>query len=63
MSASFGFAGFDLVRRGYERTQVDAYLNRLAAGERPADPPAFDIVWRGYDRAQVDARVRELLGG
>ncbi|MFJ9870802.1 hypothetical protein [Streptomyces sp. NPDC101165] len=54
------FRGFDIVRRGYDRPQVDTYLAGLAAGTAPAAPPAFDIVRRGYDRAQVDTRLAEL---
>ncbi|MER6070559.1 DivIVA domain-containing protein [Streptomyces sp. NPDC001817] len=56
-----GFQGFEIVRRGYDRAQVDAYLTRLAAGTASEAPPPFDIVRRGYDRAQVDARVAQLL--
>ncbi|MFF4314654.1 DivIVA domain-containing protein [Streptomyces sp. 900105755] len=52
--------GFEIVRRGYDRAQVDAYLALLAAGTAPDAPPAFDIMRRGYDRAQVDARLAEL---
>ena len=60
---SQGFHGFDIVRRGYDRAQVDAYLRLLAAGTAPAEPPAFDLSRRGYDRAQVDARIAELRAG
>lgn len=56
------FHGFDIVRRGYDRAQVDAYLRLLSAGQAPAAPPAFDLARRGYDRAQVDARIAELGG-
>ncbi|MEU2618912.1 DivIVA domain-containing protein [Streptomyces sp. NPDC007157] len=49
--------GFEIVRRGYDRAQVDAYLALLAAGTAPDAPPVFDIVRRGYDRAQVDTRL------
>ncbi|GAA3796686.1 hypothetical protein GCM10022403_033220 [Streptomyces coacervatus] len=55
--------GFEIVRRGYDRTQVDAYLAQLVAGTAPDAPPAFDIARRGYDRAQVDARIAELQAG
>lgn len=55
-----GFQGFDIARRGYDRSQVDAYLALLTAGTVPEAPPAFDVVRRGYDRAQVDARAAEL---
>ncbi|MGW1055024.1 DivIVA domain-containing protein [Streptomyces sp. NPDC001118] len=57
------FRGFELVRRGYDRAQVDAYLTRLTSGTAPEAPPVFDIVRRGYDRTQVDARVAQLLNG
>ncbi|MFI6847587.1 hypothetical protein OG535_35275 [Kitasatospora sp. NBC_00085] len=55
------FHGFDVVRRGYDRVQVDGCLAALAAGDAPTDPPVFKIVRRGYDRDQVDAHVRGLL--
>ncbi|WP_438489878.1 DivIVA domain-containing protein [Streptomyces sp. S186] len=52
---------FGLVRRGYDRGQVDAYLDRLSqSGPPPSEPPAFDLVRRGYDRLQVDACIEEL---
>ncbi|GHE03498.1 hypothetical protein [Streptomyces alanosinicus] len=57
------FQGFEIARRGYDRSQVDAYLVGLAEGTSPMAPPVFDIVRRGYDRAQVDARVAQLLNG
>jgi DivIVA domain-containing protein len=56
------FHGFAIVRRGYDRAQVDAYISRLVAGTAPDAPPVFDLARRGYDRAQVDARVAELRG-
>ncbi|MGW4382256.1 hypothetical protein [Kitasatospora sp. NPDC004531] len=48
---------FDLVRRGYDRQQVDAHL-ALPPEQRPR-PAAFDIVRIGYDRGQVDEALRE----
>ncbi|GAA2504744.1 DivIVA domain-containing protein [Streptomyces longisporus] len=57
------FHGFAIVRRGYDRAQVDAYLAQLAAGAAPDTPPAFDLARRGYDRGQVDARIAELRAG
>ncbi|ARF53946.1 DivIVA domain-containing protein [Streptomyces gilvosporeus] len=51
--------GFALVRRGYDRGQVDAYLERLAAGDPPADHAGFELTRRGYDRGQVDAYLSE----
>ncbi|MFJ8477322.1 hypothetical protein [Kitasatospora sp. NPDC094011] len=44
--------GFDLVRHGYERAQVDAHL-ALPAGGRPVCP-RFRIAGRGYDPGQVE---------
>ncbi|MFE4973547.1 hypothetical protein ACFRAR_15705 [Kitasatospora sp. NPDC056651] len=61
MSTPPDFRGFDLVRRGYDREQVDNYLTALSQAGSPPPPPAFQIRWRGYDREQVDARVAELL--
>ncbi|MEV7187350.1 hypothetical protein [Kitasatospora sp. NPDC093102] len=63
MSTSSEFRGFDLVRRGYDRPQVDSYLNALSEAGPPPSPPAFRIRWRGYDREQVDARIADLLHG
>ncbi|GAA0339896.1 DivIVA domain-containing protein [Actinoallomurus spadix] len=51
---------FDIVWRGYDRRQVDAYLRRLA--QEPAgspDPPVFDVVLRGYDHRQVERYLAE----
>ncbi len=49
------------MRRGYDRGQVDAYIERLSqAGPPPSEPPAFDLVRRGYDRLQVDTCIEEL---
>ena len=47
-------------RRGYDRSQVDAYLAALAAGGPPVGFQGFDTVRRGYDRAQVDAHLAAL---
>ncbi|MFE7287594.1 hypothetical protein ACFU90_24625 [Streptomyces noursei] len=55
--------GFDLVRRGYDCAQVDAYVEGLSQAAVPVGPPAFDVARRGYDRQQVDAHVAELLAG
>ncbi|MGH4033016.1 protein kinase domain-containing protein [Actinomycetota bacterium Odt1-20B] len=44
---------FELVRYGYDRKEVGAYL-ALPVEER-GPVPAFTLVRRGYDRAQVDA--------
>ncbi|WP_326582422.1 hypothetical protein OG889_27550 [Streptomyces sp. NBC_00481] len=61
MSSPLEFRGFDLVRRGYDRHQVDRYLEALPEANPPVGPPPFRVVGRGYDRQQVDARIRELL--
>ncbi|MFF2546911.1 DivIVA domain-containing protein [Kitasatospora sp. NPDC058063] len=63
MSTSPEFRGFDLVRRGYDREQVDRYLRALSEAGSPPPQPAFPIRWRGYDRDQVDARIADLLRG
>lgn len=57
--SSFGL-GFNVVRRGYARDQVDDYVKRLSGAVPPVGPPAFDMVRRGYDRKQVDAHIGEL---
>ncbi|MGW4815077.1 hypothetical protein ACWEPB_26030 [Kitasatospora cineracea] len=56
--APTGRPTFDLVRRGYDRAQVDAHL-ALPPAQR-SRPAAFDLARRGYDRAQVD---RALAAG
>ncbi|MFF2117262.1 hypothetical protein ACFVXH_08010 [Kitasatospora sp. NPDC058184] len=63
MSTSPEFRGFDLVRRGYDREQVDHYLRALSGAVSLPPVPAFEIRWRGYDREQVDARIADLLRG
>ncbi|MFD0410218.1 hypothetical protein [Kitasatospora sp. NPDC127116] len=63
MSTSPEFRGFDLVRRGYDRPEVDRYLSALSEAGSPPPQPAFRIRWRGYDREQVDARIADLLRG
>ncbi|MGW3181807.1 hypothetical protein ACWDD9_21270 [Kitasatospora sp. NPDC001119] len=63
MSAAPEFRGFDLVRRGYDREQVDHYLRALSGTVSLPPVPAFQIRWRGYDRDQVDARIADLLRG
>ncbi|MFE6100429.1 hypothetical protein [Streptomyces laurentii] len=52
--------GFELVRRGYNRHQVDDYITTLFATKSPVPPPTFRIAWRGYDRQQVDTCVADL---
>ncbi|MFF0018285.1 hypothetical protein [Streptomyces sp. NPDC005374] len=61
MSTPSEFRGFDVVRRGYDRQQVDDHLKSLTEAGSPVGPPPFRIRWRGYDRQQVDARIRDLL--
>ncbi|MFD5438178.1 hypothetical protein ACFWJ4_39235 [Kitasatospora sp. NPDC127067] len=63
MSTSPEFRGFDLVRRGYDREQVDRYLSAPSEAGSPPPRPEFRIRWRGYDREQVDARIADLLRG
>ncbi|MFJ7907227.1 hypothetical protein [Kitasatospora sp. NPDC096204] len=63
MSASPEFRGFDLVRRGYDRPEVDDYLRVLSEAGAPPPVPAFRIRWRGYAPEQVDARIADLLRG
>ncbi|WNZ08989.1 hypothetical protein [Streptomyces sp. 11x1] len=55
------FLGFELVRRGYDRQQVDLYLAALSEADSSVGPPSFRVVRRGYDCRQVDERIRELL--
>ncbi|MFE4519766.1 DivIVA domain-containing protein, partial [Kitasatospora sp. NPDC056783] len=50
MSTPPEFRGFDLVRRGYDREQVDGYLAALAQAAPVPPAPAFQVRWRGYDR-------------
>ncbi|MFF7334048.1 DivIVA domain-containing protein [Streptomyces sp. NPDC090306] len=63
VSTSSEFRGFTLVRRGYDREQVDRFLALLALPGAPRATPSFDIVRRGYDRREVDERIRELRAG
>ncbi|MFJ1757838.1 hypothetical protein [Kitasatospora sp. NPDC088134] len=52
LAPTAGAPAFDLVRRGYDRAQVDAHL--ALPPERRPRPAAFDLARTGYDRAQVD---------
>jgi DivIVA domain-containing protein len=61
VSTASEFRGFNVVRRGYNRRQVDQYLEALAESDASAGPPPFQVVRRGYDCQQVDARIRDLL--
>jgi hypothetical protein len=56
-----GVRGFDVVREGYARDQVDRYLEALSETDSAANPPLFQVVGRGYDCKQVDERIRALL--
>ncbi|MFD9130604.1 hypothetical protein, partial [Kitasatospora sp. NPDC059571] len=53
------FEGFDLVRRGYDRAAVDAYLAALGAGAA-VGAPVFAVVGPGDDPPQRDARDERL---
>ncbi|WP_042399204.1 hypothetical protein [Streptacidiphilus carbonis] len=49
---------FDIVRRGYDRGQVDAYVAAvLGTGAEPTGFRGFDLTRRGYDRVAVDAWI------
>lgn len=51
-----------IVLRGYDRKQVDEYLDELeSATTRPAELPRFRIAFRGYERRMVDAYVQQLF--
>lgn len=53
---------FWIVLRGYDRAEVDAYLDELeSATTRPPATPGFRIALRGYDRTGVKAHVEKLL--
>lgn len=62
-------ARFQVVLRGYDRRQVDAFIDRVEGtlGRGPLAGPAvtleeagdvgFDVVLRGYARHEVEARI------
>ncbi|MGH9210496.1 MAG: hypothetical protein ACRD2C_07405 [Acidimicrobiales bacterium] len=59
---------FTIVLRGYERTQVDTYIDTLRRALARGDAlsgvsamPDFTIVLRGYERTQVDAYLQRLI--
>ena len=53
---------FWIVLRGYDRDEVDAYLDGLeSATTRPATRPTFRIALRGYDRKGVNAYIEQVL--
>lgn len=64
LAAMTGHRRFDVVVRGYERTQVETHLTRVEdarrAGVAAPAPPEFTVVLRGYDRAQVDRHLDAL---
>jgi hypothetical protein len=51
--------GFEVVRRGYDRGQVDEYVERLLGSTPPTEPPSFELIRRGYDPKQVDTYISE----
>jgi len=53
------FPGFELVRRGYDRDEVDRFLCGEDGGPL-GETPRFTIARRGYDRDQVEAFIRDL---
>ncbi|MFE0179072.1 hypothetical protein ACFWZ2_42880 [Streptomyces sp. NPDC059002] len=55
--------GFKIVRRGYDRVQVQDYIRRMSSTAPPAEPPSFEMDRRGYDCAQVDAYIEGLRSG
>jgi DivIVA domain-containing protein len=53
---------FMIVLRGYDREQVDEYLDSVERAEAgPPSGPTFRIAFRGYDRRGVDRYIEELL--
>lgn len=52
--------GFRIVRRGYDRDQVEAYIAGLRGGAPPAESVGFDLVRRGYERSRVDEVIARL---
>lgn len=63
-------ARFQVVLRGYDRRQVDAFVDRIEGtlGRGPLAGPAmsleeakvaFDVVLRGYSRQEVEAQIAE----
>lgn len=56
---------FDVVRRGYDESEVDDFLDevvlRLNAGRAAlTERPQFRTKWRGYDPVRVDALIDRL---
>ncbi|WTW99524.1 DivIVA domain-containing protein [Streptomycetaceae bacterium NBC_01309] len=55
------FPGFDVVRRGYDRGEVDRFLRGCDGG--PLGDPRFTIARRGYDPFQVEEFLATLRAG
>jgi DivIVA domain-containing protein len=53
---------FTIVLRGYDRKEVDGYLDAVEAGTPSTTPAAFKVSLRGYDRRQVDQYLEQLTG-
>ncbi|MFD0736909.1 DivIVA domain-containing protein [Planotetraspora mira] len=57
---------FDVVLRGYDRKQVDAFFERLDASAVTAEElqkPSFRVAMIGYDRHQVWDAVEDRFAG
>jgi DivIVA domain-containing protein len=66
-------AGFEVVLRGYNRQEVDAFVDVVQTALRADDPsarlkalegiggPAFAVTMRGYNKRQVDDYVIAAL--
>jgi hypothetical protein len=52
------FPGFTVVRRGYDRGEVDRFL--LGENGGPYGEAKFTLVRRGYDCGEVDTRLADL---
>jgi DivIVA domain-containing protein len=59
---------FGIVLRGYERRQVEKYIDRVRQARQDGQPlpadgtsPKFTIVLRGYDREEVDEYISQLI--
>jgi DivIVA domain-containing protein len=53
---------FTIVLRGYDRAEVDTYLDAVEAGTPATTPAGFKVSLRGYDRRQVDQYLEQLTG-
>ncbi|HEY3504372.1 MAG TPA: DivIVA domain-containing protein [Actinocatenispora sp.] len=52
---------FDVVMRGYQRREVDAWVAQVRSGV--TGPPTFTLVMRGYHPGQVDQYVAQVMAG